>query len=70
MKAAAGSCWSGPAATVTTVDSGSIERDPDGEEGLYFAVSSMFDDVSYEFNTIDEDTLCWGSEFEYYQKMA
>ena len=54
----------------TTVDSGSIERDPDGEEGLYFAVSSMFDDVSYEFNTIDEDTLCWGSEFEYYQKMA
>ena len=44
--------------------------DPDGEEGLYFAVSSMFDDVSYEFNTIDEDTLCWGSEFEYYQKMA
>ena len=54
----------------TMVDSGTIERDPDGEEGLYFAVSSLFDDVSYEFDTIDEDTLCWGSEFEYYQKMA
>lgn len=52
------------------VDSGAIEMAPDDDEELYLAVSSLFDDVTYEFTLIDHDTMCWGSEFEYYQKMA
>jgi len=26
--------------------------------------------VGYEFTILDHDTLRWGSEFEFYQKMA
>ena len=52
------------------VDSGTIEMAPDDDEELYLAVSSLFDDVVYEFTLIDDDTMCWGGEFEYYQKMA
>ncbi len=29
-----------------------------------------FDDVGYEFTLLDHDTLRWGSEFEFYQKMS
>ena len=54
----------------TTVDSGTIELAPDGSEEMYLAVSSQFDDVGYEFTILDHDTLRWGSEFEFYQKMA
>ena len=54
----------------TTVDSGTIELAPEGSEEMYLAVSSQFDDVGYEFTILDHDTLRWGSEFEFYQKMA
>ena len=54
----------------TTVDCGTIEMAPDDDEELYLAVSTLFDDVVYEFTLIDHDTMCWGGEFEYYQKMA
>ena len=54
----------------TTVDSGTVELAPDGSEEMYLAVSSQFDDVGYEFTILDHDTLRWGSEFEFYQKMA
>ena len=54
----------------TTVDSGTIELAPEGSEEMYLAVSSQFDDVGYEFTLLDHDTLRWGSEFEFYQKMA
>lgn len=54
----------------TTVDSGTVELAPDGSEEMYLAVSSQFDDVGYEFTLLDHDTLRWGSEFEFYQKMA
>ena len=54
----------------TTVDSGTVELAPDGSEEMYLAVSSQFADVGYEFTLLDHDTLRWGSEFEFYQKMA
>ena len=54
----------------TVVDCGTIELAPDGSEEMYLAVSSQFDDVGYEFTLLDHDTLRWGSEFEFYQKMA
>ena len=54
----------------TTVDSGTVELAPDGSEEMYLAVSSQFNDVGYEFTILDHDTLRWGSEFEFYQKMA
>lgn len=54
----------------TTVDSGTIELAPEGSEEMYLAVSSQFDDVGYEFTLLDHGTLRWGSEFEFYQKMA
>lgn len=54
----------------TTVDCGSVELAPEGSEEMYLAVSSQFDDAGYEFTLLDHDTLRWGSEFEFYQKMA
>ena len=53
-----------------TVDCGTIELAPDDDEELYLAVSTLFDDVSYEFFLIDHDTMCWVSEYKFYQKMA
>ena len=52
------------------VDSGTIELASDDYEEPYLAVSTMFDDVAYEFKPLDQDTLRWGSEFDFYQKMA
>ena len=54
----------------TTVDSGTIELAPDDAEEMYLAISDLFDEVVYEFTPLDHDTLRWGSEFEFYQKMA
>ena len=58
-----GGAWTGE-------DSGTVELAPEGSEETYLAVSSQFDDVGYEFTLLDHDTLRWGSEFEFYQKMA
>ena len=41
----------------------------DAEE-MYLAVSDLYDQVVYEFTLLDHDTVRWGSEFEFYQKMA
>ena len=54
----------------TTVDSGTIELAPEDAEEMYLAVSDLYDHVVYEFTLFDHDTLRWGSEFEFYQKMA
>ena len=54
----------------TTVDSGTIELAPEDAEEMYLAVSDLYDQVVYEFTLLDHDTLRWGSEFEFYQKMA
>lgn len=52
------------------VDCGTIETASDDDEVSYFASSTMFDDVVYELDPIDEDTMCWSDEFKFYQKMA
>lgn len=59
-----------PGGDPATVDCGTIEMAPDDDEELYLAVSTLFDEVAYEFFLIDHDTMYWGGEFEYYQKMA
>ena len=54
----------------TAVDSGTVELAPDDSEEMYLAVSDLYDEVVYEFTLLDHDTLRWGGEFEFYQKMA
>lgn len=51
------------------VDYGTIEINPNGED-QYFAVSSLFEDVTYDMTVISADVMYWGGESDYYQKMA
>ena len=53
----------------TEVDCGTLEVNP-ADEGQYFAVSTMFDDVVYDMTVIGDDVMYWGGENDYYQKMA
>ena len=53
----------------TIVDRGTIEVNPDGA-GEYFAISSMYEDVVYDFILVGGDVIYWGGEYDYYQKMA
>ena len=34
------------------------------EDGLYYAVSSLFEDTVYDFTLADENTLYWGGEYD------
>ena len=54
----------------TMVDCGTIQMERSGEETLYYAVSTRFADVTYDFTLIDSNTMYWGGEYDYYQKMA
>ena len=54
----------------TMVDCGTIQVERSGEETLYYAVSTRFADVTYDFTLIDSSTMYWGGEYDYYQKMA
>ena len=54
----------------TMVDCGTIQVERSGEETLYYAVSTRFADVAYDFTLIDSNTMYWGGEYDYYQKMA
>ena len=54
----------------TMVDCGTIQVERSGEETLYYAVSTRFADVTYDFTLIDGSTMYWGGEYDYYQKMA
>ena len=54
----------------TMVDCGTIQVERSGEETLYYAVSTRFADVTYDFTLIDSNTMYWGGEYDYYQKMA
>lgn len=54
----------------TMVDCGTIQVERSGEEELYYAVSTRFADVAYDFTLIDSSTMYWGGEYDYYQKMA
>ena len=51
------------------VDYGTISPNPDGE-GMYSAVSNMFEDVVYDMTVIDDNVMYWGGENDYYEKMA
>ena len=51
------------------VDYGTISPNPDGE-GMYTAVSDMFEDVAYDMTVIDDNVMYWGGENDYYEKMA
>ena len=53
----------------TMVDCGTIEVNQDGA-GQYFAVSSLYEDVVYDFTLVGGDVIYWGGEYDYYQKMA
>lgn len=53
----------------TEVDCGTIQVNPDSED-QYFAVSTTFDDVVYDFNVIDNSVMYWGGEYDYYEKAA
>lgn len=53
----------------TTVDCGTIEVNQDGA-GQYFAASTMYEDVVYDFTLVGDDVIYWGGEYDYYQKMA
>ena len=54
----------------TMVDCGTIRVERSGEETLYYAVSTRFADVTYDFTLIDSNTMYWGGEYDCYQKMA
>ena len=53
----------------TEVDCGTLEVNS-ADEGQYFAVSTLFDDVVYDMTVIGDDVMYWGGENDYYQKMA
>lgn len=53
----------------TVVDSGTVEVDQDGA-GQYFATSTLYTDVVYDFTLVGGDVIYWGGEYDYYQKLA
>ena len=41
-----------------------------GEEaGLYYAVSSLFEDAVYDFTVVDDNTLYWGGEYDCFMRV-
>lgn len=51
----------------TEVDCGTTEA---GEEaGLYYAVSSLFEDAVYDFTVVDDSTLYWGGEYDCFMRV-
>lgn len=39
------------------------------EDGLYYAVSSLFDDVVYDFTVADDNVLYWGGEYDCFMRV-
>lgn len=54
---------------IAEVDCGTIKADDSGEEGQYLAVSTLFEDVVYDFVVADEGVIYWGGEYDCFQKM-
>ena len=52
----------------TEVDCGTLEVNS-ADEGQYFAVSTMFDDVVYDMTVIGDDVMYWGGENDYYERL-
>lgn len=51
------------------VDCGTVAANPNGEEGQYYAVSVLYDDVVYDFVVAEEGVLYWGGEYDCYMRM-
>ena len=52
---------------MTEVDCGTIRADSDDH---YFATSTKFDDVEYDFTVVDDGVMYWGGENDYYAKLS
>lgn len=48
----------------TEVDCGTVSAG--GEDGLYYATSTLFEDVVYDFTVVDDNTMYWGGEYDCY----
>lgn len=57
-----------PGAEATEVDGGYITASPDVDD-VYFAESSLYDNVTYEFTHFDSDAIMWGGENDYYERL-
>ena len=57
-----------PGAEATEVDGGFISAPTDVDD-VYYAVSTTYQDVTYEFTLFDTDSIVWGGENDYYERL-
>ena len=57
-----------PGAETTEVDGGFISAPTDVDD-VYYAVSTTYQDVTYEFTLFDTDSIMWGGENDYYERL-
>ena len=57
-----------PGAETTEVDGGFISAPTDVDD-VYYAVSTTYQDVTYEFTLFDTDSIVWGGENDYYERL-
>ena len=57
-----------PGAETTEVDSGFISAPTDVDD-VYYAVSTTYQDVTYEFTLFDTNSIVWGGENDYYERL-
>ena len=57
-----------PGAEATEVDGGFISAPTDVDD-VYYAVSTTYQDVTYEFTLFDTDSIMWGGENDYYERL-
>ena len=55
-------------AEATEVDGGFISAPTDVDD-VYYAVSTTYQDVTYEFTLFDTDSIVWGGENDYYERL-
>lgn len=53
----------------TEVDQGTISKNPE-DESMYFANSTKFSDAVYDMYVVDNNTMYWGGENDYYAKQS
>ena len=57
-----------PGAEATEVDGGFISAPTDVDD-VDYAVSTTYQDVTYEFTLFDTDSIVWGGENDYYERL-
>ena len=57
-----------PGVETTEVDGGFISAPTDVDD-VYYAVSTTYQDVTYEFTLFDTDSIVWGGENDYYERL-